>query len=87
MADYSRPKPIDPIWYQPAARLNIRCTCGRNETYSLREFARFHRLSENMLLHELVDRLRCSHCKARPHATVTKGRGGQVMCPQCRCPR
>lgn len=76
MADYSSPKPVDPIWYQPGAWLNIQCGCGRNENYSLRDFARLHRLNKNMLLHQLIERLRCIKCGERPRfADVTRYKG------------
>ena len=66
MADYSSPKPIDPIWYQRGSILRIWCGCGRAERYSVGEFARFNRLSDKMLLHEMIKRLRCRDCGERP---------------------
>jgi hypothetical protein len=77
MADYTSPKPIDPIWYQPNAFLRIECRCGRREAYALREFASYHRLSDRLLLYELIARLRCETCKQRPaFAEVTRWPSG-----------
>lgn len=76
MADYTSPKPIDPIWYQRSAFLHITCACGRRATYPLADFARFHRLSRDMLLYKVIDRLRCQICGKRPlRAEVTRAGG------------
>ncbi|WP_338445969.1 hypothetical protein V5F89_12540 [Pelagerythrobacter marensis] len=66
MADYSSPKPIDPIAFQPHAYLRIHCRCGRRATYPVREFTRFHRLPGTMKFYELIARLRCEICGERP---------------------
>lgn len=66
MADYSSPKPIDPIAFQPHAFLRIRCRCGRRATYPVAEFTRFHRLPGTLKFYELIARLRCEICGERP---------------------
>lgn len=73
MADYTSPKPIDPIWYQPHGVLRINCKCGRNLRLSLREFAQFHRLPRDLKLYRLIKRLKCQECGARPWADVVRG--------------
>jgi hypothetical protein len=73
MADYTSPKPVDPIWYQPNAFLRIRCGCGRRATYKLRDFARVRRLPRDLLLRHMIKRLRCEMCGERPSsAEVTR---------------
>ena len=73
MADYTSPKPVDPIWYQTNAFLRIDCRCRRSVTYPLGDFARVHRLPSSMALYELIDRLRCENCGERPSsAKVTR---------------
>lgn len=80
MADYTSPKPIDPIWYQPNAYLRIECGCGRRETYALSEFVSYHRLRRNLLLYELIARLRCERCKQRPaFAEATRWASGNRL--------
>ncbi len=76
MADYTSPKPVDPIFYQPHAFLQIRCRCGRSATYPLAQFAKFYGLPRTLTLRRLIARLRCQQCKARPEfAEVTKRPG------------
>ena len=73
MADYTSPKPVDPVSYQPHGYLRIHCRCGRRATYPLRDFATFHRLRGDMKLYELIARLRCEICGERPtSADVTR---------------
>ncbi|WP_374406493.1 hypothetical protein [Pelagerythrobacter sp.] len=66
MADYTSPKPVDPVFYQPNAYLRIHCRCGRRATYPVRDFARFHRLPATLQFYELIKRLRCEICRQRP---------------------
>lgn len=73
MADYTSPKPVDPISWQPNGFLRIHCGCGRRATFPLRDFARFHRLPGDLLLRHLIKRLRCEMCGKRPtSADVTR---------------
>lgn len=76
MADYSSPKPVDPIWYQPHAWLRIHCGCGRREAFRLAEFARERCLPRETKLYELIAKLRCRSCLARPLAEVTRYQNG-----------
>lgn len=73
MADYTSPKPVDPIWYQPSGVLRITCRCGRREIVKLKDFANELGLPKELLLHRMISRLRCKRCKQRPtHAEVTR---------------
>lgn len=73
VADYTSPKPVDPIAYQPHAFLQIACQCGRRVTYPLGDLARLHRLPPRLKLYKLIERLRCELCGERPtSAKVTK---------------
>lgn len=69
-ANYGRPKPIDPIWYRHGAMLRIRCACGRYEEHRVGACAERHRLSRDIRLDDLIRRLRCAQCDARPSAEV-----------------
>lgn len=66
MADYSRPQPVDPLSYRMDAYLRIRCTCGRSLILPLGDLARMHRLPGNLRMYEIIKRLRCTQCGARP---------------------
>jgi len=68
MADYSSPKPIDPLWYRRDCFINAACTCGRRVSLDLGALIRKHRLDENQSLYQLIDRLKCSSCGNRPSA-------------------
>ena len=70
MADYSSPKPVDPIWYKPDGWLVIKCRCGRELQERVRHFADRNGVSRNLKFYELIDRLRCSACGGRPEAEV-----------------
>ena len=73
MADYTSPKPVDPISWQPNGFLHIHCRCGRRATYKLSEFARYHRLPGSLIVWRMIKRLRCEMCGARPSsAEVTR---------------
>lgn len=73
MADYSSPKPVDPLWYQQRGYLHITCRCGRKAVYPLQAFARFRRVDKSLKLYQLIERLRCELCGQRPsHAEVTR---------------
>lgn len=73
MADYTKPKPTDPIGYQPEASLRIHCSCGRIVVCRLQDFAQARRLSVSMRIYEMIARLRCRSCGAQPSfAEVTK---------------
>lgn len=77
MADYTSPKPVDPIWYQPNAWIRIECGCGRREVTRLARFAKERRIDERMLIHRMISRLRCAECGARPRfAEVTRRPSG-----------
>lgn len=69
-ANYNRPKPIDPIWHREAYYLRIRCTCGRRMSERLGVFALRHKIPQGTQLYQLIDRLRCRMCDARPLADV-----------------
>jgi len=66
VADYSRPQPVDPLSYRMDAFLRIRCVCYRSLILSLGDLARKHRLPRNIRMYEIIKRLRCSQCGARP---------------------
>lgn len=75
MADYSKPKPIDPLWYQRGAWVNATCSCGHRASIRVDDLARRHRLPDDLPLHQLIDRLRCSKCRiASLSADVTRHR-------------
>lgn len=74
MTDYTSPKPVDPIWYQPNAYLKIECGCGRRETFKLAVFAEYHCVDQRTKLHRMIARLRCKVCHGRPFAEVTRWR-------------
>lgn len=79
MADYTRPKPVDPIRYQPNGRLRIECGCGRIAVFKLSAFAEARQLDGSMRVHEMIARLRCATCGNRPKfAEVTKPTRGFV---------
>ncbi|KHL58042.1 hypothetical protein XEUV354_21725 [Xanthomonas euvesicatoria] len=71
-ANYNRPKPVDPIWYRRNCYLRMACNCGRRVVVQVGEFADTHQVPANLLLHDLVQRLRCSSCGDRPAADVTR---------------
>jgi hypothetical protein len=71
-ANYGRPKPADPLWYRLDCDLEIRCSCGRGLTENVSDFGARHGLASTMKLYELIARLRCSGCGARPHAEVKR---------------
>ncbi|AMK20720.1 hypothetical protein K663_21818 (plasmid) [Sphingobium sp. MI1205] len=75
-ANYNRPKPVDPIWYRQSCYLRIHCACGRHVAVPLGEFARSRRISFDTRIYELIARLRCSQCRRKPHADVTRYRAG-----------
>jgi hypothetical protein len=66
MADYSRPKPIDPLTHLSGFFLRARCQCGRTFCEEIGSFAAARSLPSKMLACELLTRLRCSHCRAKP---------------------
>lgn len=74
MADYSSPKPIDPLWYQRGSWLRITCACGRRDLVRLNDLERRHRIHEDTPIYKVIARLRCRVCKARPSfADVARG--------------
>jgi hypothetical protein len=74
MPDYSRPQPVDPLWYRMDAFLRIRCACNRSLILPLGDLARLYRLPRNLCMYEIIGRLRCSECGARPtFADVSRG--------------
>lgn len=75
MADYSKPKPIDPLWYQRGAWVNALCRCGHRASIRVADLATRHRLRDALPLHRLIDRLRCASCGQRPtSADITRDR-------------
>lgn len=76
-ANYHRPKPVDPIWYRQSCYLNVLCACGHSLCEEVGPFAKARRVSFDMNLYRLIDRLRCSKCGREPlSATVTLYRRG-----------
>ncbi|GBH32980.1 MULTISPECIES: hypothetical protein [Sphingobium] len=75
-ANYNRPKPIDPIWYRQGCYLRIHCACGRRVVAPLGDFARSRRISFDTRIYELIARLRCSQCRRKPYADVSRNRSG-----------
>lgn len=70
-ANYNRPKPVDQIAWRRYCILRVRCACGRSVEGSVAAFESAFNLPPTMRLYELIDRLRCSTCGARPvHADV-----------------
>ncbi|WP_234893363.1 hypothetical protein [Sphingobium yanoikuyae] len=75
-ANYNRPKPIDPIWYRKDCYLRIQCDCGRRVVAPLGEFVRSRRVHFDTRIYELIARLRCSQCRRKPYADVSRYRSG-----------
>lgn len=72
-ANYNRPKPIDPIAYRRGCYLNVRCKCHHTISVQLGKFARDNGVSEKTQIYQLIKRLKCSRCSARPtYADVTR---------------
>lgn len=65
-ANYNRPKPVDPVAYRGACTIRVRCVCGRQIADRLDHFAQMHRILPHTKLYELMARLRCRRCGARP---------------------
>ncbi len=68
MADYGAPKPIDPVCYQRDAVLRVRCACGHRMNAKLGPFCKAHGVSDDTCCYQLIARLKCSKCGARPVA-------------------
>lgn len=66
MADYSSPKPIDPIDYRRGYFLRVTCDCGRREILALDDLRRRYRLPGDLAIYRLIGRLRCRSCRQRP---------------------
>lgn len=82
MADYSSPRPSDPVSYRRSCYLHIDCRCGRRSTYKLGDFARHHGLPGELSLYRLIARLKCQMCGQRPlHTDVTRYRHSQSYLP------
>ena len=61
------PKPVDPLWYRRHdGVLRAWCRCGHHAEVRLVEVERRHRLSPDMRVYQVVERLRCSRCGQRP---------------------
>ncbi|WP_274508732.1 hypothetical protein [Xanthomonas campestris] len=75
-ANYNRPKPIDPIWYRKDCFIRIHCACGRHHLEQVGQFARVRGISPDTLLHQLIERLRCTGCGSKPNAIVTRYKTG-----------
>jgi hypothetical protein len=60
------PKPPYPIWLRAHYNLHLRCECGHQASAGVADLARRHRLPVDLHLWELVARLRCSRCAAKP---------------------
>ena len=72
-ANYNRPKPIDPIAYRRGCYLNIKCKCGHAVSVQLGKFARDNRISDKTQIYQLIKRLKCKRCGARPsYADATR---------------
>ena len=75
MADYTSPKPVDPIWYQPDGLLIIHCGCGRIVKGRLEDFAIERQVDQRIKIYRMIARLRCTNCGKRPQfAEVRKRR-------------
>lgn len=66
MADYTSPKPIDPLWYRMDCYINAQCACGRRASMPVADVARRYRIHRDTSLHKILFRLRCSACGATP---------------------
>jgi len=71
-ANYDRPKPIDPVFYRRGCIFRIRCGCGHSLAQPLGLFADERDIPRTSRIHEIIARLRCSRCGAKPTAEVTK---------------
>lgn len=61
------PQPVDPLWYRRHhGVLRAWCRCGHHAEVRLVELERRHRLSSNIRVYQVIERLRCSHCGQRP---------------------
>ena len=76
-ANYGRPKPVDPLFYLHGCYLKVRCGCGHSVTREMSDFAADRGLPGRLLAYQLIERLRCSQCGAKPaSADVVQRRGG-----------
>lgn len=66
MADYTRPQPVDPLWYRKHHFLRITCKCARKVILPLDDVVRLYRVPQDHRVYQVIDRLRCSSCGERP---------------------
>jgi hypothetical protein len=62
-----RPTPVSPLWHAVNARLKVICGCRRRETFLIADL--FAGQPRDAKVRELMERLRCHECKARPLET------------------
>jgi hypothetical protein len=70
-ARHNEPKPVDPLWYRSSHSIRIVCSCGRQPIEQrLDIFATLRRLDTRIKLGDLIQRLVCRECGARPSAEI-----------------
>lgn len=75
-ANYGRPKPVDPLSWLRGCYLRVSCGCGHSVVREVSGFAGALGLPGDMMAYQLIDRLRCSQCGARPIMAKVAGRRG-----------
>lgn len=69
-ANYGRPRPIDPLWYRRRHSIWAVCGCGRAVLIPIEELIR-QGVPASTYLYQVISRLRCTECGARPSASVS----------------
>lgn len=63
-ANYTRTKPIDPLWYRADRTIWATCRCGRRQAIRIGDLIK-RGLDPELRLYQVVPRLRCSGCGRR----------------------
>lgn len=69
-ANYGRPKPVDPLWYRRRHSIRAVCGCGRTVFIPVEALIQ-QGIPAGTYLYQVISRLRCSECGARPSASVS----------------
>jgi hypothetical protein len=66
------PQPVDPIWYRQHEWLHLSCRCGHRAALHIGALALQHELAGSVRLYQIIDRMRCQRCGARPAGIEVK---------------
>ena len=69
-ANYGRPRPVDPLWYRRRHSIRAVCGGGRAVLIPIEELIR-QGVPASTYLYQVISRLRCTECGARPSASVS----------------